>query len=305
MSMRTSASCQLGKAQHAHTMRQKTPPSRRRPGSKLGNVNDQENLGPGLRRDDKLEMVPELGRRDLRKRQDSTRFASAGFTLIELMLAITLLAVMMGMIYAALTVGVRAWDTGDARVTEASNWRLTERFLRREFGQVFPTRWRGVPQPNIAFEGTKTSLRYVTSLNLEATLQNGGSGGLQWAEFALMDDGVLQLNRQAFDSAAQNFDALSAPTAEQLRTLSYAPPVRLMDNIAGLEINYFGTESDLVEPTWREEWRDLQRLPYLIRLRIETPRGRDVPELVVPLKVGEEAGCLVAGFTRQCGPRPR
>lgn len=229
----------------------------------------------------------------------------AGFTLIELLLAITLLAAMMGMIYAALNVGVRAWDAGDARVAQASNWRLVERFMRRELGQIFPTRWRAVTQPYIAFEGGKTSLRYVTSLNLDAALQNGAAGGLQWAELALIEGGVLQLNRQAFDIAAQNFDGLVTPGKDQLQSNTVARPVRLMDNVTAFEINYFGAETDLAEPTWREEWRDLARLPSLVRLKVETTRGRDVPDMVFALKVGEEAGCLTSNFTRQCGPRPR
>ncbi len=246
---------------------------------------------------------------------------AGGFTLIEIMLAITLLAMMMAMIYASLNVGIRAWDAGDARVAAASNWRTVEHFLRRELGQIFPSRWRAVPQPYIAFEGTATSLRYVTALNLDAALQNGASAGLQWAELSLQDGGVLQLNRQAFDSQAQNFDGLVAAGVSGAASASATPgttstntpqptqptvaPVRLMENVTAFEIGYFGAETDLAEPTWRTEWRDLVRLPMLVRLRVETTRGRDVPDMVVALKVGEEAGCLVANFTRTCGPRPR
>lgn len=235
-----------------------------------------------------------------------------GFTLIETMLAITLLALMMGMIYASLNIGIRAWDAGDARVAAASNWRTVEHFMRRELGQVFPTRWRGVPQSYIAFEGNATSLRYVSSLNLDAAVQNGAAGGLQWAELALLEGGTLQLNRQTFDSQAQNFDGLiaaatstTAPTQDPLQAGNVIAPVRLMDNLTAIEINYFGADTDLAEPTWRTEWRDLTRLPMLVRLHVETTRGQGVPDMVVALKVGEEAGCLATNFTRQCGPRAR
>lgn len=229
----------------------------------------------------------------------------AGFTLIEMLLAISLLAMMMGMIYASLNVGIRAWDAGDSRVAEASNWRMVERFMRRELAQVFPTRWRGVAQPNIAFEGTATSLRYVSALNLDAALQNGASGGLQWAELALLDGGVLQLNRQVFDTAAQDFSGLVSPSADAVANGALATPVRLMDGVRGLEIAYFGADSDLAEPTWRDEWRDMQRLPALIRIQVSVERGRSVPPIVFALKTGEEAGCMQTNFTRQCSARVR
>ena len=233
---------------------------------------------------------------------EQSRQKSSGFTLIETMLAITLLALMMGMIYAALNIGMRAWDAGDARVAAVANLRTVEHFLRREFTQIFPGRWRAVPQAYLTFEGDATSLRYVTSRNLDAARQNGGVGGgegLQWAELALQSGGVLQLKRQAFDSQAQNFDGL-------FDAIEGSPaPVRLLENVTVFEISYFGAETDLNEPTWRSEWRDLVRLPVLIKLHVETSRSRDIPDIIVAPRVGEEAGCLINGFTRNCGPRPR
>jgi general secretion pathway protein J len=232
-----------------------------------------------------------------------------GFTLLEVILAITLLAMMMGMIYASLNVSLRAWDAGDARVTTASNWRLVERFLRRELGQVFPARWRGVATPVLAFEGNTNELRYVTALNLEATTQNGATAGLQWAHLQLASDGTLLLNRQPFDVQAQNFEGLdSTATTSSTSTNSTSasvPPVKLMEDVTALDIAYFGAETDTAEPAWREEWRDQSRLPLLIRLTIATSKGRDVPPLIVALRIGEEAGCLANNFVRQCGPRPR
>jgi general secretion pathway protein J len=239
------------------------------------------------------------------KKMKPRSFGSFGFTLIEVLLAITLLAMMMGMIYACLNIGIRAWDAGDARVVSASNWRTVEHFLRRELGQIFPTRWRGVPTPYIAFEGSTSSLRYVTALNLDAAIQNGAAAGLQWAELSLQDGGKLMLNRQTFDNQAQNFDGLGSPSPDQLKQGGVVAPVKLMDNITAFEINYFGSDTDTAEPTWRTEWRDLTRLPTLLRIKVETTRGRDVPDMVVAVKVGEEAGCLSTNFTRQCGPRPR
>ena len=235
----------------------------------------------------------------------SMKKQSSGFTLLETILAIALLALMMAMIYAALTVGLRAWDAGEARVTAASNWRTVEHFLRREMGQIFPTRWRGVPTPYVAFEGETTRLRYVTTLNLDAALQNGATAGLQWAELTL-DGDKLMLNRQAFDNQAQNFEGLlSASSTTPSQQTSTIAPVKLMDNIVSISIEYFGADNDNAEPTWRTEWRDAARLPKLLRFEIETTRGRDVPTMVINLKVGEEAGCLATNFTRQCGARPR
>ncbi|MBL8525338.1 MAG: prepilin-type N-terminal cleavage/methylation domain-containing protein, partial [Betaproteobacteria bacterium] len=103
---------------------------------------------------------------------------AAGFTLLELLVGLTLLGVLMILVYSALNMGLRAWDTGDARAAEAAHQRIVQTFLRREMEQIFPVRWRGIPESKIAFEGAKGELRFVTALNLGAAAKDGG---LQWA----------------------------------------------------------------------------------------------------------------------------
>ena len=236
-----------------------------------------------------------------------SRATSSGFTLLEMLLGLTLLVAMMAMVYGALRLGVRAWDAGDQRVTEAAHWRSVEHFLRRELGQVFPVRWRGVALSQIAFEGTKTDLKYVTGLNLDAGLK---TGGLAWSQLRLVDGretgGVrtyaLELNRQSFDIQAKDWSGLTEPSRDAINLI---PPTRLIDGIISMELAYFGAENDIAVADWAETWNFPNRLPQLVRVRFETVRGRSVPDLVFGLRVGEEAGCLEQSFIRQCGPRRR
>ena len=202
---------------------------------------------------------------------------------------------------------VRAWDAGDQRVSEASHWRSVEHFLRREFGQVFPIRWRGVPVSQIAFEGTKTDLKYVTNLNLDAGLKDGG---LAWAQLRLVDGRdagsvrtyALELNRQNFDIQAKDWTGLTDPPRDAIGLVA---PTRLIDGITSIEFSYYGAENDVAAADWLEAWNFPNRLPQLVKMKIETVRGRDVPDLVFGLRIGEEAGCLEQNFVRACGPRRR
>lgn len=220
--------------------------------------------------------------------------SARGFTLIEMLLALTLLAAMMVMVYTGLNLGVRAWNAGDAHVTEASHLRIVQGFLRRELAQVFPVRWRGIAESKIAFEGAKTELKFVTALNLDAGLHDGG---LQWARLALAEDEegrgrALYLFREPFDIQAKDFGGLDK-----------AKPVRLMGGLEGIEISYFGSDNDVNDPAWSSEWTSALRMPRLIRIHFNTGRGRPLPDLVVATQLGEEAGCYDTNFQRQCGPR--
>jgi general secretion pathway protein J len=220
----------------------------------------------------------------------------AGFTLLELLVGLTLLGVLMILVYSALNIGLRAWDTGDARAAEAAHQRIVQTFLRREMEQIFPVRWRGIAESRIAFDGAKTEMRFVTSLNLGASAKDGG---LQWAHLYVAEDGdgtqsrrSLFLRRDVFDLHAKDWTALDG-----------AKPTRLIAGVKELELSYFGAENENTDPKWTNEWTNPLRVPLLVKIVIKTDSGREPPDLLVALKLGEEAGCYENAFQRQCGAR--
>jgi general secretion pathway protein J len=219
-----------------------------------------------------------------------------GFTLLEMLIGLALLGMMMALIYAALNFALRAWDTGDARISESAHLRVVDSFLRRELGTVFPVRWRGIAESKIAFDGGKQDIRFVTALNIGAA---PGDGGLQWGHIWLADDQkngerftTLFIKRERFDFFAKDWSDLSE-----------TKPVKLIERVKSLDIAYFGAENDNVDPTWSNEWKNPLRLPQLIRLTLKLDHGRDIPPITISLRVGEEAGCFDTGFSRLCGPR--
>ncbi len=233
----------------------------------------------------------------LRSKYAWRRPKHGGFTLLELIISLALLGMLLLLLYSGLNIGIRAWDTGDAKVAQAAHERSVQAFLRRELGQIFPVRWRGIPESKIAFTGEKSELKFVTTLNLAADAAS--LGGLQWGHIYVADDEVngkrmssLFIRRDGFDIFAKDFDGISA-----------SKPHRLLEDVKEIEIDYFGAETDAAEPKWESKWENPLRMPQLVRMRIELQNGKSMPEIVVALRIGEEAGCYETNFQRQCGPR--
>ena len=228
---------------------------------------------------------------------DASPVASRGFTLLEMLVGLTLLGVMLILIYASLNVGLRAWDTGEKRVSEAARQRVVQSFLRRELSQLFPVRWRGIAESKIAFEGAKDELKFVTMLTLGTSAREGG---LQWGHLYVAGDETpggerrqtLFIKRSAFNLQAKDWDGVDE-----------AKPIALVTGVKTFELAYYGAENDTVDPQWTSEWINPLRMPQLIRITLQVDDGRNVPPLIVSLRLGEEAGCYENAFQRQCGPR--
>ncbi|MGZ5660867.1 MAG: PulJ/GspJ family protein [Usitatibacter sp.] len=87
----------------------------------------------------------------------------AGFTLIELVVAMALLATMMVLMYSGLTFSLRGWDAGAANGQLTADRRIGENFLRRELSELFPMRWKDPMAVRLAFDGDTQKLRFVSS----------------------------------------------------------------------------------------------------------------------------------------------
>ena len=217
----------------------------------------------------------------------------SGFTLIELVVAMVLLGTMMLLLYSGLTFALRGWDAGDANGRRTADRRIGENFLRRELTELFPMRWKDPVQVKFAFEGETQRLRFVSSRPAGLTL-----GGLSLVSLEVEPDAAnpkarhLTMRRSMPDEEAKDF----APLERADKTI-------LIAGVESVEFAYFGTETDFTPPKWTETWPHAARIPQLVRLRVKTSDGTVMPDFVVRIVLGEEAGCLENSFARICRPR--
>jgi len=220
------------------------------------------------------------------------RSRSRGFTLIEVVLALALLATIMVLLYSGLSFALRSWDAGDANGRRVADQRLGENFLRREMTEMFPMRWKDATVVKFAFEGEEDHVRFVSVR----------PPGIQRSGLAL----VSLETQEVEGSRARNLvmrRAMPSDEAVDFGPLQGAEPAILMTNLESVAFAYFGAENDFAEPKWTESWSFAGSVPQLIRVRVKTTDGRAVPDFVIRVMLGPEAGCLESWFQRNCRPR--
>ncbi|MEM7024310.1 MAG: prepilin-type N-terminal cleavage/methylation domain-containing protein, partial [Pseudomonadota bacterium] len=197
----------------------------------------------------------------------------SGFTLLELLVAITLLGVLMAALFGALRLGNKIWDTGEARLDAIARVQVVQDFLRRQLAQTVP-----LDEPSegsSVFLGAKDSVRFVSFLPEHL------GGGVSLLELALAapqngaEHGnlVIRINPIDLDT-----EAVSEADAEERV---------LIEQVEALELAYFGAARPNAEPIWWQEWEAQQTLPRLIRMKLQFPEGdgRRWPELIVGIRV--------------------
>ena len=198
---------------------------------------------------------------------------SAGFTLLELLIAITLLGLLMAALFGGLRLGARAWERGEERLDESGRLQVVQNFLRERLGEAYPLSTDDqAGRPMLAFEGSSDAVRFVTLMP-----EHLGTG---FAEFllAVADRGeakdlIVQWRR--FD------DPQDAPRADDQKE----PQTKvLLEGIEALEIAYYGALQRGQPAIWREQWLEARvDMPQLVRLRVVFFEGdrRYWPDLIV------------------------
>ena len=215
-----------------------------------------------------------------------------GFTLIELVVATALLATMMLLMYSGLTFSLRGWDAGAANGQRIADRRIGENFLRRELSEIFPMRWKDPMVLRLAFEGEAQRVRFVSSRPADVTGGGLSLVGLEVEAGADSRDRSLVMRRAMPDDDAKDFGPLDR-----------AKGTVILAGVDSVAFSYFGAETDFTDPKWSDSWTYAGRVPQMVRMRIRTTEGTVLPEMVVRVALGEEAGCLENSFQRVCRPR--
>lgn len=197
-----------------------------------------------------------------------------GFTLLELLVAMTLLALLMAMLAGGIRIGNRAWQASETWADSSDRMSVVEDFLRAALSQTQPVVLRaGLEKRVVVFAGTPTSLDFVAPL--PGSLAAAGRSLITLSAGSAVGGERLSARWRPYDTAEPAAAGTTAPA-----------PTVLVDRAGAVDFAYFGalgTET----PQWHDTWRGADHLPYLVRIRFRSvgPARRNWPDLVVALRM--------------------
>ena len=205
-----------------------------------------------------------------------------GFTLIEVLIAVTLLALLVTLAVGTLRTAVRATHSGELLIQRTDRLRTAQEFLRRQLSHAMPLPFERLEDvgENRMFMAERDELRYVAPM--PGFLARGGPH-VQWLSLVRGRDGDLQLT---FDHSQLNGYDPNNPKGKSKRE-----PVVLLDGIRSGRFEFRSLDENGELDEWSPTWEDPQRMPLMVRLKLEFDRESTQrwPVLEIPLRT--------AGFT--------
>lgn len=205
-----------------------------------------------------------------------------GFTLVEALVAVTVFALILSVMFGSLRVTSRSWETATLRAGLNEDLRLGLDFLRRQIEQTVPLVHSDGEDERLLFRGKRERLQFVSPLPAHT-----GEAALHWLTLESREgqgpNFDLALTYQPVHTVRAFFDPDSAD-AERAVTL----PV--VEDIGGVSFHYFGSERSGDPPRWHDSWDSTLSLPKMVRIVLDHGHPtQHLPELIIPIRADAQS----------------
>jgi general secretion pathway protein J len=194
-----------------------------------------------------------------------------GFTLIEVLIALTLLGIMVVLLFTSLKISADSWEKGESKIADVDEISVVYNFFQRHLTAAKPlwNDFNGETQI-LSFQGKPQSLQFASTFPASV-----GKSGPQLISLSLQEEDqerVIKVVLTPFFPVAEG---------EEWRQ----EEVTLVRHVSNFTVSYFGSEDGLSAGAWMDDWLEKQVQPNLVKINIELENGIYWPEMIIQVKV--------------------
>lgn len=210
------------------------------------------------------------GRRN--RRSSPSGCASRGFTLLELIIAITLTGLIMLLAFSAMRLAISSWRTVESVDASLEELQVVQGFLRRQLEQARSVTRTNQTELNTTLKGDAQTVNFIAPMP-GSRLGVWGLYRFSLAFVAAESGTNLQLTYQ-----------LALPPANPGQVSDQTQTRILLRDLEAGAFSYYGTPTAKEPATWQDEWTSDASLPQLVRIRLLSRDKADYwPDLVIPV----------------------
>jgi general secretion pathway protein J len=228
--------------------------------------------------------------RPKRKRLRVRWRSCAGFTLVELLIALLLFSLLSVALFGSIRAGTAAWSRAMSRADESDHSLHGQDLLRHLIENAYPLYLSdNAKSGHVDFAGSDSSLSFLSD-----------------APMALGTGGRSRINL-AVERHGDTVDLLLESKPELAIANDEAEKARkpLLTGASAVAFSYFGKTPADLSVTWQHDWANRAELPRLVRIevRFQTNDGRDSLDLIVAPRIAADVRCVLDQITTRCQGR--
>lgn len=199
------------------------------------------------------------------------------FTLLEVLLGMSLMSVMMVLLFASLRICVQNWDAGEAKFVKVSQMAVIENFFFNHMQNLLPVMDDFSEPAQLSFQGNETQVQFASTMPSSA-----GRLGIQL--FTITFDPASDQGGQILVDMRPFFPVADGQVWQM-------DQVSILKQVKSFSLAYFGLDPQKPDQPgiWLPTWLEQTDTPLLIKIAIEMENGESWPELIIPLKVEKNA----------------
>ncbi len=185
----------------------------------------------------------------------------SGFSLMEIIVAMTLLSLIMAMIYGGIHSSRKMALKGTKRINATNEIRVVQELVRRQISRILPMAFKEEDNTFVIFEGDDQHIMYVSPM--PGYLGKGGPH-VQLIEIVNANGGkILQFSHWLLN------DSIEEGSFED----SEQEPVVLLENIQDAEFSFVKLDEEGELGDWESAWEEGENTPLMVKLDVEMGEG--------------------------------
>ena len=211
---------------------------------------------------------------------------SAGFTLLELIISLTIIALVAILVQNGFRLSVSAWEKGESAIEDQQRYRYALEMMQRQLSSSLPhaSSEKVKTESDVVFKGDDVSLEFVSRISLIS----GDSSGMLRVRYRVEveDDGKSVLFAEADLVDRLGVSAEDEPVEEDWHILLSDIHDFAFDYLAGVPAEDFMEDASFWESSWGDSG-ERKGLPLALRVRFQADEESMPLYLMVPIGKGK------------------
>ena len=199
-----------------------------------------------------------------------------GFTLLELMISLTIVGLILVIVFGSLRIGVRAWEKGEKDVEMRQRERIVLDLVKRQIASIFVRVVKDKDEQPFFLKGDGGSMEFISRIPMVP----GNRAGLVYVKYVV---GAGDGGKKRLMFSEKNTYIIEKVMEDQAEDEFF----ELIPGAENIEFEYLrGPSEDEEESVWQETWDpDSDKgVPVAVKIIFQDSKDEDPIHVIAPIK---------------------